>query len=678
MLFRSRTVLAKESSGKQLTYTITTEHGSVRATDNHRWLGAQASRSKGWFETRQLKVGHKLYYHPIPEVTGEKLNSAVAYMMGYYMGDGCAYNSGRTHEITFQFAVDRYDSKQVNKISKVMQDMGTNPILRPGHGNCMELRCRSKELVRVFQIWKKPHEAPVIPDIIWNADLVGRSAFMAGWMDSDGYFGEDSWKLCNKHESTRIDICRLLDTMGLHATINGLEVRLSSYQKKYIHSLLSSHSSKLPDDVGERTTSEIPSTILSIEEGGTEEVWDIQIDEVEEFIADGYVSHNSAIWAGLNWAHPDCEKFIQLKDWSPEVRRLKEKDFNFPATLDGTNISVLLDDAFLEAIGRGDERARSIYKTVVRQMVSTAEPGFSIDVGRNAGETLRNACTEVTSHDDSDICNLGSINMARISSLEEFREVTQLATLFLLAGTLYSDLPYEKVGEIRERNRRLGLGLMGVHEWLLQRGIPYGEDEQLGKWMEEYARSTEYAHDLAGSWGISAPVKTRALAPTGTIGIVGETTTGIEPIFCVAFRRRYLSGRDWHYQYVVDPTAKRLIDGGVSPDSIEDSYTLAEDIERRIKFQAWMQDYVDHGISSTINLPAWGSELNNESTLAALEDTLLRYIPRLRGVTCYPDGCRGGQPLTRVSYETAIRNVGQVFVEAQDICDITKSGSCGT
>jgi ribonucleotide reductase alpha subunit len=80
-------------------------------------------------------------------------------------------------------------------------------------------------------------------------------------------------------------------------------------------------------------------------------------------------------------------------------------------------------------------------------------------------------CTEVSGYDDSDICNLGSINMARVSSLEEMKELVELGTAFLLAGSVYSDVPYEKIREIRSKNRRLGLGLLGLHEWLLIHGI---------------------------------------------------------------------------------------------------------------------------------------------------------------------------------------------------------------
>jgi ribonucleoside-diphosphate reductase alpha chain len=393
-------------------------------------------------------------------------------------------------------------------------------------------------------------------------------------------------------------------------------------------------------------------------------------------------SRRSAIWAGLNWAHDDVEDFINLKNWSDEVRALKAKDFSFPAGMEFTNISVLLDDAFFAAYEQDDhpkhERAHYIYDLAVSNMLRTAEPGLSVDIGLNEGETLRNACTEVTSHDDSDICNLGSINLARIDSLEEFNEAVHYGTLFLLAGTVYSDVPYDRVDDIRKKNRRLGLGLMGVHEWLLKRGYRYEPNEELGQWLEVYARSTDQAEHWAGLHGLrgkalTPPIKTRAIAPTGTIGIIAETTTGIEPIFCVAFKRRYLhEGKNWNYQFVIDPTAKRLIDEvGVDPNSIEDAYVLSYDVERRVKMQAWVQGYVDHGISSTINLPY---PIEDETEVGEFKDMLYRYLPQLRGVTVYPDGARGGQPLTVATYEEAVQHEGTVFEEDEARC---KSGSCG-
>jgi ribonucleoside-diphosphate reductase alpha chain len=393
-------------------------------------------------------------------------------------------------------------------------------------------------------------------------------------------------------------------------------------------------------------------------------------------------SRRSAIWAGLNWQHQDINKFITLKNWIPEVREMKTKDFNFPATMDGTNISVLLDDEFFKAYHDDKHthhsQAQSVYWTTVRQMLKTGEPGFSIDTGKSSGETLRNACTEVTSGDDSDVCNLGSINLARISNAKEMEEVVELAVAFLLAGTVYSDVPFPKVDIIRGKNRRLGLGLMGLHEWLLLHGKKYGQDDELGKYLEVYSRSGEHAKKWAKKWDLSVPVKTRAIAPVGTIGILGETSTGLEPIFCTAYKRRYLKGSTWNYQYVVDPTAKRLIENGVAEENIEDAYVLAEDVERRVAFQAWVQTYVDHSISSTVNLPAWGTELNNDSGVQKFGKMLINYLPKLRGLTVYPENGRAGQPLTPVKYSTAVKHIGEVFVESADICDITKDGPCGS
>jgi ribonucleoside-diphosphate reductase alpha chain len=391
-------------------------------------------------------------------------------------------------------------------------------------------------------------------------------------------------------------------------------------------------------------------------------------------------SRRSALWAGLNWAHADIAKFIQMKNWIPEVRAMKAKDFNFPATMDGTNISVGLDDAFFKQFAAEKSQAESVFWAVVERMLKTGEPGFSIDLGADAKEDLRNACTELTSADDSDVCNLGSINLARITSVEEMKDVVECAIAFLLAGTVYSDVPFAKVDMIRTKNRRLGLGIMGIHEWLLLNGKRYGSDAELDKYLEVYATSGEYADKYADKWDLSRPIKTRAIAPTGTIGILAETTTGIEPIFCTAYKRRYLKGSIWNYQYVIDPTAKRLIEErGVNPDNIEDAYVLAEDVERRLAFQAHVQKYVDHGISSTINLPQWGSELNNTDTVQKFGRTLIKYLPHLRGVTTYPDGARSGQPLSPVRWATAIKHVGEIFVEASDICEISgKGGTCGS
>ena len=393
-------------------------------------------------------------------------------------------------------------------------------------------------------------------------------------------------------------------------------------------------------------------------------------------------SRRSALWAGLIWSHADIMNFITAKNWIKEVRDLKAQDFNFPATLDMTNISVCLDDAFFSAYN--DEKspknslAQLVYWAAVERMLKTGEPGFSIDLGKSSKENLRNACTELVSEDDSDVCNLGSVNLARINSLEEMKSVVECGTAFLLAGTVYSDVPYSKVDMVRTKNRRLGLGLMGIHEWLLLNGKKYGPDADLDKYLEVYKESTGVAHTYAEKWDLSTPVKTRAIAPTGTISVIAETTSGVEPLFCASYKRRYIKGNVWNYQYVIDPIAKRLVQSGIDPDHIEDAYVLAEDVERRLSLQAHVQKYVDHGISSTINMPAWGTETNNQDTVRTFGKMLMKYLPQLRGLTTYPDGSRSGQPLSTVSYKTANKHLGEIFEETGDICSITKGGTCGS
>lgn len=393
-------------------------------------------------------------------------------------------------------------------------------------------------------------------------------------------------------------------------------------------------------------------------------------------------SRRSAIYGSLNWQHDDATDFLKVKNWGDmpvgntgvTLKDIKAADFNFPCPLDMTNISLNYDDAWLE------DKTNPTFTANVKQAMSTGEPGFSFNFGAQKNETLRNACTEVCSEDDSDVCNLGSVNMGNIESLEEFGDVVRLASKFLVCGTVRAELPYEKIKRVREKNRRLGLGLMGIHEWLLTRKMKYEVTPELHKWLEVYRdESKKAADEHCDRLYLSRPVAYRAIAPTGSIGILASTTTGIEPLYAVAYKRRYLvDGTRWKYEFVVDSTADHLIQThGIEPEKIESAADLAANPEQRMKFQADVQDYVDMAISSTINLPAWGSDGNNEDSVAAFAATLAKYAPRLRGFTCYPDGARGGQPITTMPYEDAKKHKGVVFAE-NDVCQITmKGGVCG-
>jgi len=382
-------------------------------------------------------------------------------------------------------------------------------------------------------------------------------------------------------------------------------------------------------------------------------------------------SRRSAMYGSLNWQHEDAKDFLTLKNWSDDIKAMKEKDFNAYAPLDMMNISLSYDDEWLK------DMDNEVFMLNVKQAMMTGEPGFSFNFGDKQNETLRNACCEIVSEDDSDVCNLSSINLAEIEDIDELREVTALVTKFLMCGLRRAELPYEKVYDVRQRNSRLGLGLMGIHEWLLKRGSKYEVTDELKTWLSTWQKvSDKYARDTANEWHMVNPKGVRAIAPTGTISILAGTTSGIEPVYSVAFKRRYLTeGTKWKHEFVVDGTAQTLIDMGVKPSKIESAVDLAADPERRIKFQYEVQKYVDQAISSTINLPQWDTELNNESLIPQYSEWFKRYAKGLRGITVYPDGSRGGQPITTVPYEEAIKKRGMIFEDhTEEQC---LSGVCG-
>lgn len=399
------------------------------------------------------------------------------------------------------------------------------------------------------------------------------------------------------------------------------------------------------------------------------------VNESGRYIMQGG-QRRSAIFGSLRWDHPDIDKFLELKNYSPAIKEAKEKDFNFPVPMELTNISVDYNTEFFIAIENEDHpkhiHAMNVWHKNCQQAFSTAEPGMIFNF-RKDNENLRNACTEVVSEDDSDKCNLGTVWINRCKDKKEFADVVKHSTMFLLCGGIYSDVPTDKIKEIGNKNNRIGLGLGGIHEWLLTRGHEYEVVPELHKWLSIYEQESDgSAFVTAKQLNVNIPKGVRAIAPTGTIGIIAETTTGIEPLFCKAYKRRYFKDGKWLAQYVVDGTVKRLLDKGVKINELKDSYDLT--FKQRVKFQADVQNYVDMAISSTCNVPSWDSEFNNNLTLTKNSDILLKYAKRLRGFTIYPDGCRGGQPLNRVDLQEALENEGVVFEENEESC---VGGICG-
>ncbi len=818
--------------------------------------------------------------YTLKRITIPKLDTGIAWLLGLIHGDGYVHlkndnssGSKRHGRITISCSDDY--PKILDKAVKQLSRFGVVASIRPSDGLCKSVVVHSVELASYFSQFKKPGIPIIVPDFITTGTVKVRTAYIAGLMDADGSnktrplaimcsiypeYAKQVQNICSSiGVATRLKLIR--NKIGNWKSLYQLSIsgeknhnRFVKLAKKYGHKLsyVNRKATQYSYSLPRKLTKSLPTcsqniaaniSIEKIEEytgplkftpvmvkevvaGRKVATRDLEVETAHEFIVNGFVQHNSAIWSGLHWNHPDVAKYARIKDWIPEVRALKEKDFNYPGTMDMTNISIILDDAFFEAMNNKEnpqhKLADEIYWMVVRRMCKTGEPGFSIDVGENAGEHLRNACvpgyveiltdkgyqqidtlvdtevnvwnglewskvtvkvtgtnspilsvcireddgpdlkditcthyhkfilhngnrisakdlkpgdklitstypdgtcadfvveavtdigeicpkvycfnepknhsgcfngvitgqcTEVTSRDDGDVCNLASINLARIQSFDQFCEIVHRGIGFLLTGTMYAKLPYEAMYKVREKNRRLGLGLMGVHEWLLVRGKKYGPDDEFGKWMQAYKDvSNEASKYWANKLGVNVPIKNRAIAPNGTISIAAETTGSAEPIFAVAIKRRYLKNKDWHFQYIIDGAAQRIIERGVDPDLIEDAYDLAEDVERRIGFQAWMQQYVDHGISSTINMSRWGSSVNNEDTVKSFGKILLPYLPKLRGMTTYPDGARGGQPLTKIKYQTAIKHLGKEFSESgigmeeltnENVC---ANGGCG-
>lgn len=348
-----------------------------------------------------------------------------------------------------------------------------------------------------------------------------------------------------------------------------------------------------------------------------------------------------------------------------------------------------LDTSRLELHGDAPQRdaRRFVYVVSVEELDYEEETFCFTEPKRNLGTfagIVTGNCTEVASEDDSDVCNLGSVNMAACATIKEFALAVELGAKFLVCGTIRGELPDEKVRRVREKNRRLGLGLMGVHEWLLQRGHSYAMNDDLRAWLQMYKDVSEAsANEHCDRFFLNRPVAYRALAPNGTIGTLAGSSTSSEPIFAVAYKRRYIEGNretgveKRRYQYYVDSAAQDLMNRyGLAPEKIESALDLAKDPERRIAFQADVQDYVDMAISSTLNMPEWGSEWNNDDKVTEFARIIAKYAPRLRGLTMYPDGARGGQPLTSVPLEEA-RTMGTGIVFEENSERACKSGVCG-
>jgi len=289
---------------------------------------------------------------------------------------------------------------------------------------------------------------------------------------------------------------------------------------------------------------------------------------------------------------------------------------------------------------------------------------------------------------DYEACNLGSINLAafvdrdrREIEWDRFAVAVDLAVRFLDNVIDANHYPLDATREISLANRKIGLGLMGFADALVLLGIRYDSDEALAVAREVAESLSEDAHGASrrlaaergpfpnwasSVWDIrdSQPMRNAActtIAPTGSISLLAGCSSGIEPVFSLAGRRRALDGETFvsvhppleelgvTQGWMDDRAVAALLDGtppaeieGLPPDLAEVLVTAHEiSAEWHVRMQAAFQEHIDNAISKTVNLPgnAGSSDV----------DRIFRSAYRLgcKGITVYRDGSRKGQTLSR-------------------------------
>jgi len=389
--------------------------------------------------------------------------------------------------------------------------------------------------------------------------------------------------------------------------------------------------------------------------------------------------------------HPDILEFIQCK--------LDGGIANF-------NISVTATDTFMEALAADGEydlidphthkatgrlRAPEVFDRIVDAAWRTGDPGlvFIDRVNRSAAnpvpelETIEatNPCGEQPLA-PNDACNLGSINLDKFGRPEnpeapiawdELERVIRLSVRFLDDVIQVNPYPLPEIMAEVHANRRIGLGVMGWADLLIQLGIPYDSDAalELGDKVMEFIttigrdESTRLAEERGPfpNWYRSIYREGRPLrnstvttiAPTGTISIIAGCSSGIEPLFAVAYSHivgdRHLTFVNPHFEAVarrhgfyspelMDKVAKHgtLHDLPEAPEDVRRVFVTAHEIapEWHVRMQAAFQRYTDNGVSKTINLP------NSATVEDVARAYRLAYDLGCLGITVFRDGCKSG------------------------------------
>ena len=365
---------------------------------------------------------------------------------------------------------------------------------------------------------------------------------------------------------------------------------------------------------------------------------------------------HGALLAQLSYDHPDIHDFINAKIWSKDILEAKKKDIKTIASFDHMNLSVYIDNLrYLNT---------QSFRNMVDHAIKYGDPGFIFNFINTEQEyNLRNACAEACFRNPLNSCILGAVNLAKISSLDHLYHTVFCLTCLLIRVQEETDTPTKEFENAKNEDPQVGVGLMGLHEWLICRGYPWEPNLELTDWLETYVIATEDARDYMHKRGSSFFNKLRSCQPTGTTSLLGETSAGVDPIYSLAYERRYYDNGEYKRVVTNDVVIQKLYDKGVDVSKIETAHEI--DFIKRLEMQTYLQIYIDQAISTTINLP---EEVKVDDIIGAVR----RFAPGLKGLTLYCDGTHGGQVFTPCTFDTG--NKKESFV---NICSLTDGGGCG-
>lgn len=420
---------------------------------------------------------------------------------------------------------------------------------------------------------------------------------------------------------------------------------------------------------------------------------------ISECIVSGNVRRGARM-SIMHWNDPWIEWFLHCKSFEDGLDHWS------------TNISVEIDDDFINLIQDDMDpeetaKAKKVYRAIVEGMLKNGEPGIWNSSLANVGEPnpviSTNPCGEICL-EGWENCNLGHVNLSAFVlhdgsvDYESLYDAHKLMTRFLIRAT-YGDITYDKTKEINNRNRRIGVGHFGLAGFLAKQGIRFseaGKSSELAAILESLkevvdAESIRYSHTLR----IPTPVKRTTVAPTGTIAKLCGESEGIHPVYAKYFIRRIRYSkidpeqiravaqfRNEGYRVVDDiysantvvveiPTKDTLVDEleqlGVDPDILQsvDQLSLREMLGlQRLYQELW----ADNSVSFTINVPS------NQYGAEEVMETLLEYLPDLKGTTMMVDESRELAPYERITQEEYEQARAKTVDESYD--DNCASGAC--